>query len=244
MGEFVLILLVIFLVAFFYSSVGHGGASGYISVLSIFGVSAALIKPSALLLNIFVAGISFYKYQQKQHFRWNLFYPFAILSIPMAYLGSQIDINPVWYKRILGACLLIAVLRIVGVFSFKKKEEIKKLPFLPGLAMGAIIGFLSGIIGIGGGILLSPIILIFNWGTLKETSSVSALFIVINSIAGLFGLWTHHLEWEPRVLFWLVTAIAGGILGAYWGANKASSKILKNVLAGVLFIAALKLIFI
>lgn len=244
MNELFGILFLLFIVAFFYSSVGHGGASGYIAVLSILGISAAIIKPSALLLNVFVAGIAFYQYYRNGHFRWKLFYPFAILSIPMAYLGSFIELDPTWYKRILGVCLLIAALRIIGAFNRKETIVPKELPLIAGLLIGAALGFISGMIGIGGGILLSPLILLFYWGNLKETSAVSALFIVVNSIAGMFGLWKQNITWHPQVYLWLGVAIIGGFLGAYWGSKRATNITLKNVLASVLFLAALKLIFI
>ncbi len=244
MNELFGILILLFIVAFFYSSVGHGGASGYIAVLSILGISAVLIKPSALLLNIFVAGIAFYLYYRNGHFRWKLFYPFAILSIPMAYLGSFVDLDPTWYKRILGICLLVATLRIIGVFNRKETVVTRQLPLITGILIGVVLGFISGMIGIGGGILLSPLILLFNWGNLKETSAVSALFIVVNSIAGIVGLWKQNIVWHPQVYLWVGVAIAGGFLGSYWGSGKAINTTLKNVLASVLFLAALKLIFI
>jgi uncharacterized membrane protein YfcA len=244
MNELFGILILLFIVAFFYSSVGHGGASGYIAVLSILGISATIIKPSALLLNVFVAGIAFYQYYRNGHFRWKLFYPFAILSMPMAYLGSFIELDPTWYKRILGVCLLIAALRIIGAFNRKETVSTKELPLLAGILIGAVLGFISGMIGIGGGILLSPIILLFYWGNLKETSAVSALFIVVNSIAGMIGLWQQNIVWPAQIYLWLGVAIAGGFLGAYWGSKRATNITLKNVLASVLFLAALKLIFI
>jgi uncharacterized membrane protein YfcA len=237
------ILLLLFLVAFFYSTVGHGGASGYIAVLTLIGISPLLIKPSALLLNIFVASISFYHYYKNGHFRWKLFYPFAILSIPMAYMGSFIVLDPTWYKRILGVCLLVAIFRILGLFN-RKEITIKELPLISGLLIGAALGFLSGMIGIGGGIILSPIILLFRWGNLKETSAVSALFIVVNSIAGMVGLSKQEISWPPQVFLWIIVAVIGGFLGAYWGSKKAENKTLKNVLAVVLSFAAFKLIFI
>ena len=244
MGELIQILFLLFIVAFFYSTVGHGGASGYIAVLTLMGISATLIKPSALLLNIFVASISFYHYYKQGHFKWRLFYPFAILSVPMAYVGSFVVLDPTWYKRILGICLLIAILRIVGVFNKKENSETKQVPLVTGLIIGAALGFLSGMIGIGGGIILSPIILIFNWGNLKETSAVSALFIVVNSIAGMIGLFKQGINLPTEVFLWIGVAIAGGFLGAYWGSKKATNVTLRNVLAAVLLVAAFKLIFI
>lgn len=238
------VLILLFIIAFFYSSVGHGGASGYIAVLSIIGISAVLIRPSALLLNIFVSGISFYHYYRTGHFRWKRFYPFAILSIPMAYWGSFIVLDPTVYKQILGVCLLIAVLRIIGIFNPKQTVTIKQLPVFAALLIGGALGFVSGVIGIGGGIVLSPLILLFNWGNLKETAAVSALFILVNSMAGMAGFWKQGLTLHPQLYFWLIAAIGGGFIGAYWGSRKAENNALKNILATVLLLAAIKLIFI
>lgn len=236
------ILLLLLIVAFLYSSVGHGGASGYLAVLSLMGVSAVLMRPTALLLNIFVAGISFYQYYRSGHFRWKLFYPFAILSVPMAFLGTYVKLDPLMYKRILGVCLILAVLRIIGIFNNKQATETKPMPLAAGIAIGAALGFLSGMIGIGGGIILSPVILIFNWGTLKQTSAVAALFIVINSMAGMLGLLKQGLTLPPQIIFWLMAAIVGGLIGSYWGSRRAENRTLKNVLAAVLLFAAVKLI--
>jgi uncharacterized membrane protein YfcA len=244
MSELFYILILLFIVAFFYSSVGHGGASGYLAVLSIIGISTLIIRPSVLVLNIFVAGISFYHYYRGGHFRWKLFYPFAVLSIPMAYLGSFVVLNPILYKQILGVCLLIAVARIMGFFNRNQTISTKQLPILAGILIGAALGFASGVIGIGGGIILSPLILLFNWGTLKETSAVSALFIVVNSIAGMLGFWKQGIILHPQFFLWLVAAISGGFIGSYWGSKRAQNTTLKNVLAVVLLFAAIKLIFI
>lgn len=237
------LLLILLIVSFFYSSIGHGGASGYIAVLTMVGLSSAIIRPAALVLNVFVAGISFYQYYRGGHFKWKLFYPFALLSVPLAYAGSFVELDTIWYKRIVGACLLLAVLRIVGFFN-PKEEENKALPLLAALLIGAVLGFLSGVIGIGGGIILSPIILLFRWGNLKETAAVSALFIVVNSIAGIIGLFNQKVVWPNEILYWVPVVLIGGLAGAYWGSRKANNTALKYVLSLVLFFAALKLIFI
>lgn len=238
------LLFILLVVSFLYSSIGHGGASGYIAMLSIIGMSSEIIRPSALVLNVFVATISFIQYYRGGYFKWNLFYPFALLSVPMAYLGSFVELDPTWYKHIIGICLIIAVLRIIGLFQPKDEVISKPAPLIIALMIGAVLGFLSGMIGIGGGIILSPIILIFGWGNLKETAAVSALFIVVNSIAGIIGLWGQKISWSHELPFWIVITILGGFLGAYWGSKKAENKTLKHVLAVVLLFAAFKLIFI
>ncbi|MFY9310152.1 MAG: sulfite exporter TauE/SafE family protein [Bacteroidia bacterium] len=244
MTDSAFILLLLFVVALFYSSVGHGGASGYIAVLSLVGVSITVIKPSVLLLNVLVAGISFFYYCRSGYFRWKLFYPFAILSVPMAYIGSFIVLDATLYKPLLGVCLIIAVLRIVGLFNRDPEKPVKQLPVWAGIGIGAALGLFSGMIGIGGGIILSPLILLFNWGSLKESAAVSALFIVVNSFAGLLGFWKQGVELSSELIFWLAAALMGGFIGSYWGSKRAENSILKNVLAAVLLFAAVKLIFI
>lgn len=244
MIELFVILALLLVVAFFYSSVGHGGASGYIAVLSLMGVNALQIKPSALLLNIFVAGISFYYYYRSGYFNLKLFWPFAVLSIPMAYWGSFITLNPTVYKQVLAVCLLIAVLRIVGLFDRNQTIETKPVPLVWGILIGAALGLFSGMIGIGGGIILSPLILIFRWGNLKETAAVSALFIVVNSIAGLLGLVKQGVPYSSNFIGWLIVAIVGGLAGSYWGSKRAENKTLRNVLAAVLMLAAIKLLLV
>lgn len=244
MTELFGLLLALFIVSFLYSSIGHGGASGYIAVLTVLSWSTEVIRPAALVLNIVVAGISFIQYYRQGHFNWKLFYPFAITSVPFAYLGTFVELDATWYKRIVGACLILAVLRILGLFKSKEHASTRDASLVLSLLIGACLGFLSGMIGIGGGIILSPLILIFSWGNLKQTAAVSALFIVVNSMAGILGLLNQRITWPAEIINWTVVVAIGGLLGAYWGSKKANSVALKNVLAAVLFFASLKLIFI
>jgi hypothetical protein len=238
------ILPLIFIVALLYSSVGHGGASGYLAVMALVGIDAQLMKSSALVLNLFVAGIAFTQYYRAGYFRWNLFWPFAIASIPFAFIGATVHIDPVIYKRILGVCLVIASLRIFGVFNLHNGEQDRPLPLWAGLLIGAILGLLSGMIGIGGGILLSPVILLMGWGNVKETSAVSALFILVNSMSGLTAVWKHHAVFSPVMFAWIGVAIVGGTIGSYWGSRKANQPALRSALAVCLTLAAIKLIFV
>jgi uncharacterized membrane protein YfcA len=242
--EQILLSICILIVAILYSSVGHGGASGYLAILSLFGVSLVDAKTSALILNILVSGVAFCFYFKSGNFKWKLFYPFALLSIPMTFVGSLLTISPTLYKQILGICLIFAVLRILGVFGRNSSEKVKEIPLVLGLLIGAALGFVSGIIGIGGGIILTPIMLIFSWGKVKEIACVSALFIFLNSIAGLFGSFSKNFAFDFELLSWVLLAVLGGIIGSYWGSKKALNINLKLVLAGVLFFASIKLIFI
>lgn len=242
--ELLKILPLIFLIAVLYSSVGHGGASGYLALMSLLGVSSLYMRSSALILNLFVSAIAFFQFYKAGFFKWKLFYPFALTSVPMAFIGANIALNPYWYNRILGMFLIIAALRLTGVFNLRTSDKLKELPVYAGLLIGSVLGLVSGMIGIGGGIILSPIILFFGWGCMKETAAVSALFIFVNSVSGLMGLGTSGLNLSSSFTWWILAALAGGITGSVWGSRFAKNVILKNVLALVIIIAAVKLILI
>lgn len=242
--ELLKILPLIFLIAVLYSSVGHGGASGYLALMSLLGVSSVYMRSSALILNLFVSAIAFFQFYKAGFFKWKLFYPFALTSVPMAFIGANIALNPYWYNRILGMFLIIAALRLTGVFNLRTSDKLKELPVYAGLIIGSVLGLLSGMIGIGGGIILSPIILFFEWGSIKETAAVSALFIFVNSVSGLMGLGSSGLNLSSTFTWWILAALAGGITGSVWGSRFAKNVILKNVLALVIIIAAVKLILI
>lgn len=232
-------LFLIIAIAFLYSSVGHGGASGYLALMVLFNMQPSLMKSSALLLNIFVSGIAFYQYYKNNFFRWKLFLPFAIGSIPMAFIGARLTIGAEIYHKILAVCLLFAVLRILGIFGNNNQEK-KKLTFVAGIGIGAVLGLISGMIGIGGGIILSPLLLIFCWADMKETAAVSALFILVNSIAGLGGI-VGKISFTPQMYLWVIAAVVGGTMGAYYGSKKFNYVVLKYLLAGVLLFASTKL---
>ena len=174
------------IIAFLYASVGHGGASGYLALMAIFSFAPETMKPTALLLNIFVAGIAFYHYYKAGHFNLRLFIPFAISSIPLAFIGGTIEVDASLYKKILAVLLIFAILKMLTIFG-KESAAIKKVKTWQGLLVGGIIGFFSGLIGIGGGIILTPVILLLHWGKMKEAAAVSALFIWANSASGLIG---------------------------------------------------------
>lgn len=227
--------------AFLYASVGHGGASGYLAVMALFAIAPPLMKQTALLLNLGVSLMSFLAFYRQGYFRWTLFWPFALGSIPAAFLGARIPLTDSTYKQILGACLFLAVIRMV--ISLKEATQ-RSLPAVLGIFSGAAIGLLSGMIGIGGGIILSPLLLLFRWASLKEAAAVSALFIFVNSVSGLAGLKTWIPLDQSQLLYWLFASLVGGFLGARWGAGIASNAKVKWILALVLVIASLKLWFI
>ena len=235
-----LLLILLLIVAFLYASVGHGGASGYLALMSLFAFSVTFMKPTALVLNILVSGISFYFYYREKKFEWKLFYPFAITSIPFSFLGGLVTIETHIYKIILATVLLFAVARLLGFFG-KQKEKLEPVNIPLALLIGAVIGFLSGLIGIGGGIILSPLLLLLGWGDMKKTAAVSALFIFVNSVSGLIGFVTRGGILPGSSASLIVVVVIGGILGGYFGSKKMNTPVLRNVLALVLVIAIFKL---
>jgi len=238
-----LFLILLLVVALLYSSVGHGGASGYIALMTIWGIEVATVRSTALVLNGFVSLIAFIQYYRQGHFKWSLTFPFLITSVPFAFLGAMIAIDSALYKKILGVILIISVIRLL--VSFHQKEgPLREMNLWLAMLAGATIGFLSGMIGIGGGIILSPLILLAGWAGIKNTSATSALFIFINSIAGLAGVWMKdQFSFSSQTVIWVGVAIAGALAGAYWGSRLAAVKQMRYILALVLAIASYKLIF-
>ena len=237
-----LFLAILPIVSFLYSSVGHGGASGYLALMALFSFAPETMKPTALLLNLFVAGISFYYYYKAGHFNKKLFVTFAIASIPLAYIGGTLEVDASIYKRILAVLLVFAILKMLNIFG-KKSNNIKEVKLWQGLIIGGIIGFFSGLIGIGGGIILTPIILLLHWGNMKEAAAVSALFIWVNSAAGLVGQLNSGVIIEKESFLLVAIALIGGVLGGYYGSKKINNQSLRYILAFVLVIACFKLIF-
>ena len=229
-------------VSFLYAAVGHGGASGYLALMALFSFAPEIMKPTALLLNLFVAGAAFVQYYRKGYFNGRLFLIFALSSVPFAYLGGRITLETSMYRHILGILLLFAVLRLLGVFGYEK-NEVRNVPLWQGIIVGGIIGFFSGLIGIGGGIILTPVILLFHWGRMKEAACVSALFIWVNSAAGLAGQFQAGVSFSTNSLLMILLALSGGTIGAYLGARHINSQRLKHVLALVLVLASAKLLF-
>ena len=227
-------------VAFLYSSVGHAGASGYIAVMSLFGLPPAVIKPTALTLNILVATIAAIQFYRAGHFSWQLFWPFVVLAVPFAFIGGYVHLPTHAFQILVGVVLLFSALRFLVI---SQPDEVVQNPKRPSaLAIGAGLGLLSGLTGTGGGIFLTPLLLIKRWAKVKTAAAVSALFILSNSVAGLLGnvTSTRHL---PAVAIPLgIAAIVGGTAGSYLGSNRLPQTAIKRLLALVLLIAGTKLI--
>ena len=240
--EFVLWLgVAIFAVAVLYSSVGHAGASGYIAVMSLASLAPEVIKPTALCLNILVAGIASWHFLRARHFVWRTFWPFAALAVPLAFVGGHIALPTQAFKLLLGVVLLVAAARFV--VGSREDPACTEPPLVPALASGAVIGLLSGLTGTGGGIFLTPLLLQLHWARAKQAAAVSALFILLNSVAGLAGNLASTRQLPGDILPLLAAAAVGGFIGSYLGSRRLAPAWIKRLLAAVLLIAGLKLIF-
>ena len=238
----ILFLIALFIVAFLYASVGHGGASGYLALMAIFSIAPDQMKPTALLLNLFVSSIAFFQFYRGGFFRWSAFWPFAVTSIPLSFLGGRLTVDSLAYKKTLGLLLLIPVFRFL-FFANADPKDLRPANFTISLIIGAFIGFLSGMIGIGGGIILSPVLLLLRWADQKQAAAISALFIFVNSLSGLTGQLSKGIHFSSEMILYVFIAFSGGMLGAYFGALRFPQTILKNILAIVLAAASYKLLF-
>jgi hypothetical protein len=237
-----LFVIGLMLIAFFYSSVGHGGASGYLALMALFGFAPESIRYYALILNLVVSAIAFISYYKAGLFRWRVVLPFLITSIPAAYLGATFSINPIVYKIILGSMLIIAVIRMLMIHNTENVAT-HDPPIFLAFGIGLILGLVSGIIGIGGGILLSPILILAKYARIKEASAASALFIFLNSASGLAGLMTSQFSFQPNIIYWILSVMVAGLLGSTIGSRTFSELNLKRVLSLVLIAASIKLFF-
>ena len=242
MDSITIFYALLFLIAFLYASVGHGGASGYLALMAISGFAPEVMKPTALLLNLFVSLVSFIQFYRGGHFKWNIFWPLALASIPFAFAGGLVTIDTVLYKKVLGILLLVPILRFLFLPNIRV-EELRPSNFMTSIFIGAFIGMLSGLIGIGGGILLSPILLLLKWTDMKQTGAISAIFIFVNSLSGLAGQLTKGIHFSTDMYLYVGIAFVGGIGGAYFGSLKFGQNVLKYVLAAVLIVASYKLLF-
>lgn len=228
--------------AFFYSSVGHGGASSYLMILTLAGFAPEEIRPTALLLNIIVSLIAFLNHRRSCEFPQKLFWQIAAFSVPAAFMGGLIVVESTIYKNLLGVLLLFPVAQFLGLFPKHQTAILKDQTWMPPV-IGSFIGFFSGLIGIGGGIILSPILLMLGWTTVRQTAALSALFIFVNSVAGYLGTTGFNLVSSQSLWIFIPPAILGGIVGSYFGALRFNVKLVKHLLTFVLAGAAIKLIF-
>jgi hypothetical protein len=242
MIEFLPLLLLA--AALLYSSVGHGGASGYLAAMALVGVLPEQMRPAALVMNVVVASVSCWKFNRVQKIDWVLLLPLIAASVPMAFVGGAMQLPSSLYKQLVGATLVFAAIRSLLTATQADHIAVRR-PAWPWLVLtGAGLGLLSGLTGVGGGIFLSPIIVLFHWTSMRQSAGVAAAFITLNSIAGLTGLLTHGAAFAPQLPIWIVAVVVGGWLGAEWGSRRLGQTPLQRVLAVVLVVAGLKMLFV
>ncbi|MDW8326835.1 MAG: sulfite exporter TauE/SafE family protein [Anaerolineales bacterium] len=235
--------LMIFAAAILYASVGHAGASAYLAAMALFSLPPELMRPTALTLNILVAAIATVKFYRAGHFSWSLFWPFALASVPLAFLGGMLSLPGWLYKPLVGLVLLYAAYRLLATDSGTTPLPTKPVPLWAGLAAGAGIGLLSGLTGVGGGIFLSPLLLFMNWAEPRPTSGIAAAFILANSTAGLLGQLSSLALLPTAIPLWALAAVTGGWIGAEYGSRRLGNPPIRRLLAVVLIIAGLKMVF-
>ncbi len=232
--------------AFLYAAVGHGGASAYIAAMALAGVAPAEMRPIALLLNVVVSSLATWKFWRAGHFRWSLFWPFAVVSVPMAYVGGAIVLSGTAYKVLVGLVLLYAAWQLW--WSARAGEELRPARLLSvplAMVIGAALGVLSGLTGVGGGIFLSPLLLLAGWAGTKQTSAVAAPFILVNSMAALLAGFVRNPTPPPDYAWWLMAAVLiGGWAGAEYGSRRFANPLIRQVLAVVLGIAGGKMVLV
>jgi len=244
-ADIILACSLFFIIAILYSSVGHAGSSGYLALMALLSFTPETIKPTSLVLNIIVASIASVKYIREGCFDKKVFFPFVLSSIPMAFLGGYIILNPKYFKLIAGLFLVIAaLLLVVREYSRSKETEIKKMHLPYGLGIGGAIGLISGLIGVGGGIFLSPIIISANWASVKKASGISAMFILCNSVAGLSGHLAGLNKIDHYIIYWIPAVVLGGFFGSHLGTVKFNNKIIIACLFLVLLTAGLKFLLV
>lgn len=238
-----MLTLLIALAAFLYSSVGHAGASGYLAAMALCGVAPAVMKPTALVLNLLVASVTSWRFHRAGHFRRRLLWPFALTSVPFAFIGGSLKVSDPVYRRVLGAALVVAAARLL-IPARAGDGELEPPPLPAALACGAAMGFASGLVGVGGGIFLSPVLLLAGWAGVKETAAVSAVFILVNSAAGLAGHLTSLQQLPKQAFLWAPVAFAAGFAGSELGSRRLPPEWLKRLLAAALAVAAAKLLLV
>ncbi len=246
--DVLLLSLLILLAAALYSSVGHGGASGYLAAMALFGLAPAVMRPTALCLNLIVSSLATFRFWRAGHFRWRTFWPFAVASIPMAFVGGALTLPTNIYKQIVGGVLLFAAARLflstLERAPAKEPDETREAPLALALPLGAFIGLLSGLTGVGGGIFLSPLLLLAGWADARRTAAVSAAFILVNSAAGLLGNPAGLKSVSTALPYFAAAALVGGIAGTEFGSRRLPPRWIRRLLAAVLVVAGLKMIFV
>ncbi len=239
-GPMAAFLALIAAAAVLYSSVGHGGASAYLAVMALFGVPAAVMKPTALVMNLGVAGLGTFRFATASLVPWRLLLPICAGSVPAAYVGGMIQLPTTSHRVLLGAVLLFAAVRLA---MRQTSGDLRPRPSTLALvAIGVLFGFLAGVTGVGGGIFLSPLLILARWEEPRRTAGASAVFILVNSAAGLAGHLAGDGSVPPAALPLTAVALAGGLVGSWLGARRLVPIAIRRVLAAVLVVAGAKLL--
>ena len=231
--------------AFGYAAVGHGGASAYLAAMALAGIAPAEMRPVALVLNVLVSSLATWKFYRAGHFRWPLFWPFAAAAIPLAYVGGAITLPGQAYKVLVGVVLIYAAWQLWrSARAGAEMRELREPPLAAAMAIGGAMGLLAGLTGVGGGIFLSPLLIMLGWAGTKQTSAVAAPFILVNSVAGLAAIFVTRGVALPAYVWFLAPAVlAGGWLGAEYGSRRFANPVVRRVLAAVLALAGAKMLF-
>lgn len=232
----------IFLAALLYASVGHGGASGYLAAMALVGIPAAVMRPTALVLNILVALIATHRFGKVGAFSHRLFWPLALASVPFAYLGGVVDLPTHIYKPLVGVVLIYAAWQSYRSAPHSVNVSIRPVSTWALVLVGALLGGLSGLTGVGGGIFLSPLLILCRWASTKVVSGISAAFILVNSTAGLLGVASRTMPVSGALAYWAVAALVGGYLGAEFGSRRLGNPVIQRLLSLVLVVAGIKMI--
>jgi len=233
----------IFVVALLYSTVGHAGASGYLAAMALFSISPLQMKPTALVLNILVAIIGTVRFYRAGFFSWPIFWPFIVTSIPASFIGGALTLPVPIYKSIVGLVLVYSAVRLFFSATRGDDRETSRAPLLAALLIGAIIGLISGLTGVGGGIFLSPVLLLMHWAKTKETSGVAVAFILVNSISGLLGHVSSLALVPHEIIYFAPAAIIGGWIGTLLGTRVLPVAGIRRWLSVVLVLAGAKLLW-
>lgn len=238
-----LIPVAVFVAAFLFALAGHTGASAYLAIFGLAGMSPAIIKPTVLSLNIVVGVVAVYKFARAGHFSWRLIWPFILTSIPFSFLGGLISLPTPVYRILVAVVLIYASFRMLFDVPDKNGNPPEFPPLWLSLLLGAGIGFTGGLIGIGGGILLSPVLLLTRWAGPQLTAGTIAIFVLVNSISGLLGHWSVSMQLPPQLPLWGSVALVGGWFGAEIGSRRLSANFLRRTLGLILLVSGLRMFF-
>jgi len=240
----VALAVVIFATAVLYAAVGQAGASGYLAAMALFGLPPAIMKPTALVLNTLVSAIAFVRFQRAGYFAWQKFWPFALTSIPFAFAGGGWMLPQFAYRTAVAGLLGYAAYRLYRTTATPAILTPRCIPRRTALLWGSVIGLISGLTGVGGGIFLSPLLLLRGWADAREAAALSTAFIFVNSVAGLLGHLAQAAMLPGEISWWALAAAAGGYLGAAYGSQRFAPRTLRRLLALVLLFAAMKMILL